>query len=54
MITVIMEPDTFEGQPDIVVVCGDVVEEPSLNTLPNNWYIFVREVHAVGDGGTYR
>ncbi len=54
MITVIMEPGTFEGQPDIVVVCGDVVEEPGLNTLPNNWYIFVREVHAVGDGDIYR
>jgi hypothetical protein len=46
MLTVIIEPDMFQDQPTFVHICGEVVEEPKLNRLPNNWYVFVRAVHA--------
>jgi hypothetical protein len=51
MLTVVMEPDMLEDQPTFVHICGEVVEEPKLNRLPHNRYVFVRDVHAPADSG---
>jgi hypothetical protein len=51
LLTVIMEPNMFQDQPTFVRICGEVVEEPMVNRLPHNRYVFVRAVHAPADSG---
>jgi hypothetical protein len=41
----------FQDQPTFVRICGEVVEEPMVNRLPHNRYVFVRAVHAPADSG---
>jgi hypothetical protein len=46
LLTIIMEADILEDQPTLVSICAEVVEEPQVNRLPTNRYVFVHHVHA--------
>jgi hypothetical protein len=46
LLTIIMEKDISEDRPPVVSICGEVVKEPRQNVIPENWYVFVHDVHA--------